>query len=169
MKPSLFADGFEEVRLWDSVIDLLSANELCSIATTTPDGRPYINTCFFAFDPNLRLYVLTPPAAQHSRNIEARPDISVAIFDSHQKSGAELRGLQIFGRCFQAVNPDDLKRSFEAYADRFEAILTSAPNVEALLKVFESRLFTIEPTSIKIFDEPTFGKEVWITAKVGGA
>lgn len=166
MRLSLKADGFSEKRLWGSVTDILSSNELCSIATVFPDGYPYINTCFFAFDENLSLHILTPPTTQHAKNFQAKEEVAVAVFDSHQISGSELRGLQIFGNCSQVVAKSDLEQSFATYAERFASIVTAAPNVQTMLETFESRLFIIEPTRIKIFDEPTFGKETWITASL---
>lgn len=166
MATVLTATGTSPELAAQSVQHILSGAELCTIATRNQDGTPYANTCFYAFDHDFKLFVLTPPSTQHSRNIEACPPVAVTIFDSHQKSGSELRGLQIIGECYRIKDGPELSAAFDVYMGRFPSIKSIADTVDEMLKVFESRLYEIQPKTIKILDEPTFGKEVWVTAVV---
>jgi hypothetical protein len=50
--------------------------------------------------------------------------------------------------------------------EKFPNILTYAPDVDTMLKVFESRLYVVWVEALKVFDEPTFGKEVWVSARI---
>jgi len=166
MSRTLKAIGFSNALVEQSVAHLLNSNTLCSIATASPDGNPHINTCFYAPGGVDRIYILTPPQTIHSLNLLRNPFVAISIFDSHQVSGAELRGLQVFGRCHRADDATEHPEVFEAYTARFTNIREYAPDAATMLKVFESRLYVIEVDSLKVFDEPMFGKEVWVTAVV---
>ncbi len=152
-------------RLRNSVANLLGRTMLCTMATVTPDNLPYANTCFFAVTNDLSLVVLTPPTTKHSTNLSHRPDVSVTVFDSSQVSGNDLQGLQLFGICHQASlveTPDCLL----TYGRRFASLTTAAPDVTTFMRVFQSRFFKLQIDTIKIFDEPVFGKETWVNAQV---
>src|SRR5215204_3537482 len=53
-----------------------------SLATVTPDGRPWNSPIFVAFDADVRFYWSSHLDAAHSRNIAARPDVCLVVFDS---------------------------------------------------------------------------------------
>lgn len=165
---TLEAPGISGDRLENSIFGILDKIQLLSMATLGVDMQPYINTCFFAYDLTLRLYILTPPSTQHSQNITQNHRVAVSVFDTHQISGAELQGLQMFGTCHQAAG-DELASALQIYSDRFPGLKTSAPDIPTLLKDFQSRFFVITVESIKTFDEIAFGKEVWIIANVNRA
>ena len=55
-----------------------------SLATVSPDGRPWNSPLFVAFDANLRFYWSSHIDAEHSRNIATRPDVFLVVFDSTQ-------------------------------------------------------------------------------------
>jgi len=159
------ADGYPSERLAASALSILDKTTLLSMATVCEDGSPYINTCFFAYDGLLRLFVLTPPATMHAKNLALQPHVAIAVFDSHQVSGAELQGLQLAATGEQAQG-DVLEQALEIYSRRFPGLKASAPDVSALLSNFESRLFVLTVHSVKIFDEISFGKELWISATI---
>lgn len=159
------ADGYPSERLAASALSILDKTTLLSMATVCEDGTPYINTCFFAYDGSLRVFVLTPPTTTHAKNLAIRPDVSIAVFDSHQVSGAELQGLQLAATGEQAQG-EVLEQALNTYSQRFPGLKASAPDVLALLSNFESRLFVLTVHSVKIFDEIAFGKERWISATI---
>jgi uncharacterized protein YhbP (UPF0306 family) len=165
-KATIICDSHSAVQVERSITGILDRSSLCSLATTTGDGKPYINTCFFAYDSGLRLYILTPPKTIHAQNILRSPAVALAVYDSQQVSGSELQGIQIFGDCRQATSSDDLKTAFATYATRFGTLKSAAKNVEEMLRVFESRLFIVTSKRVKVFDEPTFGKETWVVATI---
>ena len=55
-----------------------------SLATVSPDGRPWNSPLLIAFDAELRFYWSSQVDAEHSRNIAVRPDVFLVVFDSTQ-------------------------------------------------------------------------------------
>jgi Pyridoxamine 5'-phosphate oxidase len=93
---------------------ILDANHYMTLGTADADGRPWVSPVFFAAAGSYReLYWISSPEAAHSRNLAARPELSIVVFDSQapvgtgqavymaataaELSGAELeRGLQAY-------------------------------------------------------------------------
>ena len=92
---------------------ILDANHYMTLGTADADGRPWVSPVFFAADDYRDLYWISSPEATHSRNLAARPELSIVVFDSQapvgtaqavymaatatKLSGAELeRGLQVY-------------------------------------------------------------------------
>jgi uncharacterized protein YhbP (UPF0306 family) len=146
------------MRLTRIARDLLDASTLCAISTVSRSGRPHVNTAYFAWDADLRLVWLSDPRARHSRNIGAVGAAAVAVYDSSQSWGGPDRGIQLFGSAAMAAGataPD----AEQIYADRFAGF---SPEEFA-----DYRLYVFRPRRIKLFDEPTLGAGVFVTAKVG--
>jgi uncharacterized pyridoxamine 5'-phosphate oxidase family protein len=53
-----------------------------SVATVSPDGRPWNSPLYVAFDANLTFYWSSHNDAAHSRNITTNPDVFLVVFDS---------------------------------------------------------------------------------------
>jgi uncharacterized protein YhbP (UPF0306 family) len=132
--------------------DLLEASTLCAIATVTPRGRAYVNTAYFAWGADLRIVWLSEPGARHSRNLRANASAAVAVFDSSQTWGEPDRGIQLFGDV-RARGAD----AEEVYARRFSRY----ENAGAY------RFYELVPQRLKLFDEPSLGSGVFVTARVG--
>ena len=136
---------------------LLGASTLCAIATTSPRGRPHVNTAYFAFTNQFDIAWLSEPSARHSINLRANAAAAVAVYDSSQRWGGSDRGIQLFGSAREAS-----KRSVAdgeaAYARRFPAYEPGQP--------VAYRFYVFHPTSVKLFDERSFGAGVFVTARV---
>jgi hypothetical protein len=139
---------------------LLDASALCAIATTTPDGRPHVNTAYFARAEAFDLVWLSEPAAQHSINLRANRSAAIAVYDSTQRWGGSDRGIQLFGsaRELPRRSVTDAER---AYSRRFRAYEHG--------ELAAYRFYVFRPTSVKLFDERSFGAGVFVTARVGRA
>lgn len=85
------------------------------LGTADVDGRPWVSPVWYAPSRYSELYWVSSPEAQHSRNIAARPQLSIVVFDSQapdgegqgvymsaaaeEQTGADLeRGIEIFSR-----------------------------------------------------------------------
>ena len=94
---------------------IIEANDYMVLATADEAGRPWASPVYFAHSGYAELFWVSSPEATHSRNIAARPDVSVVVFDSTvpigsgqgvymsaaaaELAGAELeRGIDIFSR-----------------------------------------------------------------------
>jgi uncharacterized protein YhbP (UPF0306 family) len=92
-------------RLATSARSLLDASDLCAIASVTPNGRAYVNTAYFAWNPEFELIWMSEPSAKHSRNIRANDTVAIAVYDPSQTWGKPDRGVQLFGSARQVDRP----------------------------------------------------------------
>lgn len=143
-----------------SVQHILESVELCSIATISENGTSHINTAFFCFTENLEIIFLSHPHSEHCQNIMQNSSVAVNVFDTKQKWGGDLLGLQIFGTC-EPVQSGKKDWAFQVYCKRFPSYL----------KVFASSLigykfYIINPAYLKITDEISFHDEEYVKVYV---
>ena len=154
-------------RLSRSVTGMLESTPLCSIASICGNDS-YISTAYFAFSERLELFFLSPPTARHSRNVHDNPSVAVSVFDTHQPWDEPKRGLQIFGLC-SAVTGAAQEEALELYTARFSGLRKMVrAAVDLDCGIIESKFYTVTPTALKIFDEPAFGVETWISINLKG-
>jgi uncharacterized protein YhbP (UPF0306 family) len=133
--------------------ELLSACELCAIATVTARGDAYVNTAYFAWTREFRIVWLSDPAAAHSRNLSANSSAAIAVYDSSQSWGGSDRGIQLFGSARAAGAEAE-----RVYGDRFPGY--------AGAELAADRLYEFRPRRIKLFDEEELGGGTFVTARV---
>ena len=61
---------------------LIDASLYLVLGTADEDGRPWASPVYFAHSGHRDFFWVSRPDARHSRNIAARPDVSIVIFDS---------------------------------------------------------------------------------------
>lgn len=98
---------------------LIDASLYLVLGTADEDGLPWASPVYFAHAEHRDFFWVSKPDARHSRNIAARPDVSIVIFDSsvpigtgqgvymtahaEELAGAELeRGIDVFSQRSQA-------------------------------------------------------------------
>jgi hypothetical protein len=64
------------------VNDVIAANRYMVLATADADGVPWASPVWFATEDERVFYWISDPDARHSRNIAARSEIALVIFDS---------------------------------------------------------------------------------------
>ncbi|WP_350274873.1 pyridoxamine 5'-phosphate oxidase family protein [Kribbella sp. HUAS MG21] len=64
-----------------SVRRALERNRYMVLGTTEPDGTARLSPVFFTHTDARTFYWVSSPDAQHSRNLTARPKVSLVIFD----------------------------------------------------------------------------------------
>jgi hypothetical protein len=64
------------------VNELLTASRYMVLATADADGAPWASPVWFATDDGRAFYWVSDPNARHSRNVAARAEIAIVIFDS---------------------------------------------------------------------------------------
>jgi len=69
----------EEEQVASGIIDRA---RYMTLATADAEGRPWASPVWFAPDGYRELLWVSAPAARHSLNIAARPEVAVVIFDS---------------------------------------------------------------------------------------
>jgi uncharacterized protein YhbP (UPF0306 family) len=66
---------------------ITEGNIYLTLATADADGRPWASPVWFAHDELARFVWVSKPEARHSRNLEARPQVGIVIFDSTVGAG----------------------------------------------------------------------------------
>jgi nitroimidazol reductase NimA-like FMN-containing flavoprotein (pyridoxamine 5'-phosphate oxidase superfamily) len=95
----------------DELRAIIDANRYMTLATAGEDGRPWATPVWFATDDYRQFFWVSKPEARHSRNLAARPELGIVIYDSSVAVGgasavylsavaAEVadEGLEVFNR-----------------------------------------------------------------------
>jgi len=151
------AERIAAVRLKAIARRLLSASTLCAISTVASDGRAYINTAYFAWSPAFEVVWLSAPEARHSRNIQRRPSVAIAVYDSAQKWGGSDRGIQLFGTA-RKLPGRAARDAARLYGRRFKAYAGEELNAY--------RFYRFRPRTLKLFHARELGGGMFVTAKV---
>jgi uncharacterized protein YhbP (UPF0306 family) len=145
---TLLAEGYDDRQLSESVLAILEATELCSMATIQ-ETRPYISTAYFAYADDLTIYFLSNPIRQHSLNLTLNSAISLTVFDTSQPFASLAQGLQIFGDC-QLTQGNTAGKAFDIYTKRFPKLLNEVPDFNQYANgAIASRLYEVKCDSIK--------------------
>ena len=67
--------------------DIIEASRYLVLATADATGRPWSSPVYFAHIGFTEFYWVSSPDAAHSRNIVVRPEVGIAVFDSHAEIG----------------------------------------------------------------------------------
>jgi hypothetical protein len=103
----------------DIAREVIDSNLYMILGTVGEDGQPWVTPVYFSAGGYTEFYWLSNPEAMHSRNIAARPQVSIVIFNSQtpigtaqavymsgiaeEVTGADVvRGVDIFSRGSQA-------------------------------------------------------------------
>jgi uncharacterized protein YhbP (UPF0306 family) len=68
--------------LVDIAKEIIDASLYLVLGTSDREGRPWASPVYFAHSDHREFFWVSHPEATHSRNIEARRDVSAVIFDS---------------------------------------------------------------------------------------
>ena len=74
-----------------TVRHIIEASRYPVLATADAAGRPWSTPVYFAHIGFTEFFWVSSPDVTHSRNIAARPEVGIAIFDSHAAIGASSR------------------------------------------------------------------------------
>lgn len=147
-------------KITQSIISILENNHLLTLSTVDKkNNQPCCSTSYYVFDNDLNLYFWTSSNTLHSKNIKQNPKVAVNIFNSTQKWGSLLKGIQMFGTA-KIVNKKELLTGGALYLKRFPNVVTYIKKIlDFHSPKLESKMYKITPIKIKLFDEETFGKE----------
>ena len=161
------SSDYTESQVTSSIMEILRKTKLFSMATvmeTEQGPHSHISTAFYSYTSDFDFYILTGPQTQHGRNLAINDSIALAVFDSHQIWDGPKQGLQLFGTA-KLANDAQLREGLELYLQQYPGLRRWVQTPEEIVKI-DSRLYRIEISHIKVFDEPTFGTEVWIDVNI---
>src|SRR6266511_3314190 len=93
---------------------IIDGNRYMVLGTADRDGRPWVSPVYYAPSGYADLYWVSSPEAQHSRNLAARPELSVVVFDSQAPVG-EGQGVYMSAVAEQLTGAD-LERGIETFS-----------------------------------------------------
>jgi nitroimidazol reductase NimA-like FMN-containing flavoprotein (pyridoxamine 5'-phosphate oxidase superfamily) len=95
---------------------IVDANRFMALATADASGRPWVSPVWYA-PLSYREYVwVSRPGTRHSRNVAARPEVAIAIYDSRRPGDWSA-----FYTAAVAEELEDVEVALEAFNRRSEA------------------------------------------------
>ena len=156
---------YSDSKLNLSISQILHANILCAVASIK-NNESYIHTAYFCYNNILELFYISDPTTQHTMNIENNSSVAISIYDSRQPWDNSKRGIQIFGECKMASGVK-LVEGTALYLKRFAGLKQWITHPDDFIKgAINSKMFVISTNSIKLFDEETFGEEIFISLDI---
>ena len=61
---------------------IIDANLYMVLGTADEAGRPWVSPVYYAMTAYREFFWVSSPEATHSRNLDARPEVSIVVFDS---------------------------------------------------------------------------------------
>jgi hypothetical protein len=104
---------------------ILDSNRYMTIATVGEDGRPWITPVYFSPDRYREMYWISDPQAHHSRNVTARPEVSLVVFDSSVSIGA-AEAVYMRAQAEEVTEPTP-KDCAAAFRPRFDGVKMFSP------------------------------------------
>ncbi|HEX6582314.1 MAG TPA: pyridoxamine 5'-phosphate oxidase family protein [Thermoleophilaceae bacterium] len=95
--------------------ELVDSNQYMTLATADQDGRPWASPVWFAHEEYTRFVWVSSPEARHSRNLSARPQAGIVIFDSTVAIGS---GQAVYLEAEAAQLDDDRAERYVAVFSR---------------------------------------------------
>jgi hypothetical protein len=96
--------------------EIIDSNLYMVLGTAGEDGRPWVSPVYFAPEDYTRFYWISSPAATHSRNLAARPQASIVVFNSQVAIGTG-QGVYM-SAVAEELDGSDLERGVEIYSSR---------------------------------------------------
>jgi Pyridoxamine 5'-phosphate oxidase len=102
----------EQIAEW-----ILASNLYMTLATADEAGLPWASPVYYAPSADrTELFWVSRPQTRHSRNLEARPELAIVVFDS---TVAVYTGQAVYNAAVGGIVPEeDLDRGMGVFADR---------------------------------------------------
>jgi len=130
---------------------IIDANAYMTLATADADGTPWASPVWFAADRYRQLLWVSRPAARHSRNVAARPDVGIVIFDSTVPEG-QAQAVYLDARAEPAAEAD-LPRLMAVYSERSVARFDTPWPVAKVTGEAPLRLYVATVREVFVLDE----------------
>ena len=98
---------------------VIDANTYMTLGTADEDGRPWVSPVWFAHAGYREFFWVSSPQVRHSRNLAARPELAIVIYDS-QVPESSAEAVYISATAEQLAD-EELERGIEVFARKSEA------------------------------------------------
>lgn len=88
---------------------ILRTIQYATLATVTPDGRPWNSPVYAVIDTELRLYWISDKEGQHSRNVRRNGRVFIVMYDSTVPEG-QGEGVYIQAHAHELDDAEEIRR-----------------------------------------------------------
>ena len=100
---------------------IIDSCQYLTLATAGEDGRPWASPVWYAHKGHTRFAWVSRPEARHSRNLAARPQAGIVIFDSTVPMG-DGQAVYVEATVDELTNDDDDERWIGVFSARSQAL-----------------------------------------------
>jgi nitroimidazol reductase NimA-like FMN-containing flavoprotein (pyridoxamine 5'-phosphate oxidase superfamily) len=129
---------------------IIDSNDYMVLATADESGLPWASPVWYAPEEYRELFWVSSPDARHSRNLAARPELAIVIFDSTVPIGTG-QGVYMSAVADQPTG-EELDRGIEIFSRRSEAQGGRAWTREDVLPTAPIRLFRARVSEHSMLD-----------------
>lgn len=90
--------------------EILKSSLYTSVATITPQGKPWNTPLRFVYDEELTFYWFSDKENEHSKNVRHTADVFLVMFDSHAPEG-QGEGVYIEAKAYEVADPAVISRA----------------------------------------------------------
>ena len=108
----------EERDLGALAREIIDSNLFMTLATADAEGRPWATPVYFTPHEYREFFWMSEPGSRHSRNVAARPEVAIAIFNSQVLPGG-ARAVYVEAEAIELTDESDYERGVEIYNSRF--------------------------------------------------
>jgi nitroimidazol reductase NimA-like FMN-containing flavoprotein (pyridoxamine 5'-phosphate oxidase superfamily) len=90
-----------------------------TLGTADESGLPWVTPVWFAHSGYREFLWVSSPEARHSRNLEARPEVSIVIFDSRISPG-DAEAVYVSARA-EELSGEELESGIEVFSRKSES------------------------------------------------
>ncbi|MEF3405512.1 pyridoxamine 5'-phosphate oxidase family protein [Agromyces sp. CCNWLW203] len=135
----------------ESARRLIEQNTYLTLATADTEGRPWASPVWFAARGLSEFYWVSRVVRRHSRNLEARPEVALVVFDSAAPVG-RAEAVYVDAVAGQ-VDDADLTAALEVFNGRSIERGLPAWDASAVTGDAPHRLFVARATDVFVLDE----------------
>ena len=156
---------YQGLDLANIVNRVIGTGGLGSIATVTPDGRPYIHTAYYSTTGSGTLVFISGSGSTHSRNLEYNPRCAIAIHPLNQEWDDWKTGIQGFGTVSK-LKDEERDRCLKVYGTEYPEYIQWIEQEPGGQSRFGLEVFEITLHQIQILAEEELGEENLVTVEV---
>jgi nitroimidazol reductase NimA-like FMN-containing flavoprotein (pyridoxamine 5'-phosphate oxidase superfamily) len=130
---------------------MIDNNLYMVLATADSEGRPWASPVYYAHEAYRRFIWVSSPDSTHSRNIAARPGVSIVIFDSHVPINT---GQAVYmSAVAEELTGDDRQQAVETFSRRSQKHGAGQWTLESVEPPAELRLYAATATKQYVLGE----------------
>ena len=141
----------------EKLLEFLKSKKLLVIASHS--DKTWISNVFYGIDDNFRIYFVSPKSAEHSQQISRNPDIAFSVVWYNEKNHGDRKGVQGKGTCRLARDDEEIRKGVELHNKNFPEFAGRITFDWIKNNEFNSRIWVIEPKSIKYWDDQLYGDD----------